>query len=313
MNVIKPTVVVQRKNVHVHAPRAIRTAYKRVPDVIVAVPQRVQPKPVAVAASQAVVYGRPVIKPRLNPAKLTKIVKPPRVEYLVSDPSPESYALLKELRGCGAGKALLIIGNGPSINEVDLPAVAHLQNVDVMTINHPDQRIWPTKYWLFCDHTQLNRHLATWEAFNGWIITSSNIKKRKSNSIQIKNLQGNDFSLNLMEGMHIGRSSVYAAMQVAHFLAYDEVYIFGCDMAKVGDQLHFYGVNLDAPPDVRANRFAAEAEFYAAAGEKLDERIRKKYYFCSEYNLWPFTERYNKLDHKKAIEIIAAKYGERNG
>ena len=173
-----------------------------------------------------------------------------------------------------------------------------------MIINKPIPNIWPTKYWAFCDHTQYKRNTQTWDNYNGIIFNSTNVKARKPNQIIINTKPGKGFSLDLTQGYHIGRSSTYAAMQIAHYLNHKQIYIFGLDMTKIGNQLWHYGNNEDVTPENRLNRFAAEAEHYQWAAQNLPPEIKNKYTLCSNYNPWPFTQHYPKQNHTTAIQHI---------
>jgi hypothetical protein len=166
--------------------------------------------------------------------------------------------------------------------------------------------LWPTTYWTFFDISQLRRHEDIWNGYNGVIFNSTSIKRQKLTSLQLKNLGGQGFSKDLTKGIHIGRSSVYAAMQLAHWMEYDKVFIFGVDMNPEGidGKLHFYGVNPDVDPNKRKERFKNEAEFYEYAANILSDAEKAKYVFCSSANNWPFTNKYNKLRHEIAVQQI---------
>lgn len=252
--------------------------------------------------------------------RVQKVVKPATVKYITQPVSADSQTKIKQLKGVGHGKVLIIVGNGPSINEIDLPGIRELPGIDFMSINKPDERIWPTQYWVFFDLSQLRRHQSLWDNFKGIIINSTSIKQSKLNSLQVRNIGGKGFSLDALNGIHIGRSSVYGAMQLAHWMEYSHIYIIGCDMNPngVGGKLHFYGTNPDVKPDARANRFQKEAEFYDHAGSILDSSIREKFTFCSSYNSWPFVKHFNSLnhlhlyEHLKALDICSVKSAECN-
>lgn len=233
--------------------------------------------------------------------------KVPKVRYVSRDISQDSLAKIKKLKNHGRGKILAIIGNGPSINEIPLELLKH-SHIHTLSINKPDARIWPTTIWAFFDQSQMRRHEDLWNGYNGLIINSTGIKRQKENSLQVKNLGGRGFSRDLSKGLHIGRSSVFAAMQVGYWMNYDHIYIFGCDMNPAGlnGQLHFYGVNPDVNPDVRRERFRKEAEYYDYAADVLNESERHKFTFCSSENPWEFVNRFNKLDHKIAILTVVA-------
>lgn len=217
-----------------------------------------------------------------------------------------SDAKISSIRGIGSGRILVMIAAGPSVNEVDFTPIKDNSKIDFMCINQPNQQVWPTKYWSFCDHTQYRRNQSIWEAYQGITINSTNVKATRSKQIMVKNRPGKGFCLDITHGYHIGRSSTYASMQVAYYMGYDRVYIFGVDMCadpKTG-ALHYYGQNPDVSNVNRMSRFAAEAENYQWAGEHLPAETRGRFVFCSDWNPWPFVKLFASLDHKVAIEEI---------
>lgn len=234
--------------------------------------------------------------------------KKSKVKYISNDITADSLTKIKQLKNHGINKILIIIGNGPSINEAPLEQFKNHPNIHTLSINRPDDRIWPTTHWAFFDQSQMRRHEDLWNGYNGLIFNSTGIKKQKATSLQVKNLGGKGFSRDLTKGLHIGRSSVFAAMQIGHWLNYHHIYIFGCDMNPNGmnGQLHFYGTNPDVNPDVRKERFKKEAEWYDYAADILNENERKKYTFCSSENHWGFVDKFNKMDHKIAVPIIVS-------
>lgn len=233
-------------------------------------------------------------------------IKTPSIKYLTREIDQDSLVKIKQIRNTGKGKILIIIGNGPSINQIDLSQFKHHPDIHTLSINKPDPRLWPTTYWAFFDVSQLRRHTDLWSGFNGIIFNSTSIKRHKPNTVLVRNLGGRGFSKDLTKGLYIGRSSVFAAMQIGLWMNYDHIYIFGCDMNPSGidGKLHFYGTNPDVNPDTRKERFKKESEFYDYAAEILDISDRKKFTFCSSENNWSFVDKFNKLDHKMAIQYI---------
>jgi len=65
---------------------------------------------------------------------------------------------IEKLKGCGQGKFLIMVACGPSILEVDFDKIKDHPYIDMMSINKPDPRIHPTKYWVFCDNSQYVRN-----------------------------------------------------------------------------------------------------------------------------------------------------------
>ena len=195
---------------------------------------------------------------------------------------------------------------GPSANEVkDIDRLVH-PLIDFMIINKPEPRIKQPRYWVFCDHSQYARNKDYWNKYTGTVINPVSIRTRRSKQVLIKHKAGKGFSSNLHDGYHIGRSTTYANMQVAHWMGYDRIYIFGIDMREVKGKLERYGNgrNPDVADNIRKGRFKYEAESYQHAANILKERSRRRFFFCSSYNPWDFVEKYSRLDHKKAVQVI---------
>jgi len=228
----------------------------------------------------------------------------PGVKVPQLQPRITSQNSIVGLKNTGKGKILIMIAAGPSANEINFEPIKNNQQIDFMCINKPFLPVWPSKYWAFCDQTQYKRNKETWEKFEGIIINSNNVQVKKSNQYIIENKRTKGFSLDITAGYNVGRSSTYANMQVANYMNYDKVYIFGIDMCEVNGSLWHYGTNPDISAERRKKNFADEAEHYKWAGEHLSEEIRKKFYFCSSYNPFQFINKFNYLDHKIAINKI---------
>ena len=290
-------------------PRAARPVVVRQPSVVKTL-RAIQPRPVMVPQVLQLNNRRPPVMPKrgVGAKPASSKAKQPTVKVITRDPPEASTRRLRELHNSCAGRTLVIIANGPSVLEVDTTELLDKPRVDIMSINKPDLRVWPTKYWLFCDITQLKRHTDLWSRYDGYIFNSTMITDSRPGTIFIKNIPGFGFSTDLASGFYIGRSSVYAAMQVALWLGYDKIYIFGIDMGAVRvdgkEMLHFYGINQDCTADSRKKRFAEEARYYDDAARSLPPEIRKKFYFCSSYNSFKFLDHFNRLDQHEALKII---------
>jgi energy-converting hydrogenase Eha subunit F len=274
---------------------------------------------------QSVVIRRTQIAPQPKPQIQEKIQRPPHNKavmrpYIYRANTPHQNVSLRpqigkltnvidqkimSLKDIGVGKILVIIAAGPSVNEVDFTRIKDHSLIDVMCINQPYVKLWPTKFWAFCDHTQYARNESIWNSYNGTIINSYNVKARKSNQILIKSMPGQGFSIDLVSGYHIGRSSTYAAIQVAKYMEYHSIYIYGCDMSAGKDgSLWHYGTNPDVSSDNRKKRFEAEAVHYMWAAQHLPVEVRNKFIFCSSLNPWPFIQHFPHLDHLSAIDEV---------
>jgi hypothetical protein len=233
-------------------------------------------------------------------------VKKTQIKYVTADISTESVNRIRKLQNTGRGKVLIIIGNGPSVNEIELQELKNRPNIDTLSINRPHEKIWPTTYWAFFDGSQIRRHRSLWDSYGGIVLNSTSIKPQNSKSMQFKNIGGIGFSRDVSKGIYIGRSSVFAAMQIALWMNYDRVFILGCDMNPIGvdGKLHFYGDNPDVDPEVRAYRFKEEASHYDKAASILTPEERSKFFFCSDYNPWGFINEFGSISHKLVVTSI---------
>jgi len=277
-----------------------------------AVPEARQDVPLSARLVAQQHYNSPAVvvsRPRLPASKRDRVRKGGPV-YLTPDASPGDLERIRNLRGLGHQRLLVIVANGPSLAEIDPTPLKRETNIDILSINKPDSRLWPTRYWAFFDQSQLSRHRDLWYGYDGYLFNSTSIQQRRPGTIQFKNIHDMGFSLDLLAGLYIGRSSVYAAMQIGLWLDYDHIYIVGCDMCEVDGKLHFYGRNPDVDPAIRKSRFDQEASYYDSAAKTLAEELRRRFTFCSAYNPYPFVEKYGRLDHKIAIaEIVATAHG----
>ncbi len=71
-------------------------------------------------------------------------------------------------------------------------------------------------------------------------------------------------------------------------------------MSPVNGAMHHYGQNPDVDNENRKQRFAKEATFYQHAADNLSEGKRRKIFFVSTYNPWPFVKKFQRLDQKSA-------------
>jgi hypothetical protein len=199
---------------------------KQVPQPAKPIPQpKVEPaQPQNLAMPAAAIARQKLIKSRRSQQGRKKT----EVKYVSRDINPESINRIALLRNAGRGKLLIIVGNGPSILEADLGRLRNNPRIQILTVNKPDARLWPTDFWAFFDSSQFRRHEELWNGYSGLIFNSTAIKRQKSTSMQFRNKGGKGWSRDLLSGIHIGRSSVYASMQIASWMNHEHVYIFGC-------------------------------------------------------------------------------------
>lgn len=235
-----------------------------------------------------------------KPAKISKVNK-------LSTNRQDSFnnEAILGLKNKGIGRILVMIACGPSVKEV--PDLINLKNhpkIFTMTINKPQPPLWPTDAWAFCDHSQYNRNKNEFDNYKGLLINSSSIKVRKPNQVLVRAKQGRGFSFDLTNGFYIGRSTTYTNMQTALYMGFEKIFLFGVDMCEVNGKLWSYGVNPDVSAKNRIQRFNLEAEHYQYAANALQEHIRKKFYFCTTYNPFPFIKEFNRRDQKTVVPEI---------
>jgi hypothetical protein len=312
ININKVQVVVRRPPVK--APTPIQVApIKRIAPV--AQKAVAAPKPVIQPPQH---HPRPVGTPRITvaPTPAQSRVKPNnrqlssaenqrRMANRPREASIEAYRdNILHLKDVGQGRILVILACGPSVNEIPVEKLKDNPKIDIMCINKPNPRVWPSKYWAFCDQTQYNHNLSSWESYTGTLINASSVRARHRNQVLIRNISGAGFSKDLVRGFHIGRSTTYANMQTALWMGYPKVYIFGCDMSAVNGALHYYGQNPDVGNSNRIERFKQEAESYEYAAKTLGSEERSRFVFCSNYNQFNFINSFQRLDHTKAVDTI---------
>lgn len=260
---------------------------------------------------------RPPVKNNFNKVNNKNIVKnikssntkrhqPIRVK---NKPNNIFYKKIQDIKDCGIDKILVMIACGPSVLECNFSALKDNSSVDIMVINKPLKQVWPPKYWAFCDHSQFLRNKDIFNSYPGIIINSSGVRARskRNNQIIINAKHTTGISRNLHEGYVIGKSSVYANIQTALWMNYKEIYIFGVDMCQVGNKLHHYGKNPDIDENKRIKKFKTEAFNYENMANSLPKNIKDRIFFCSSYNKWDFINKFNRLDHIKAIDVILNK------
>ncbi|MDP1712240.1 MAG: hypothetical protein Q8K86_07265 [Candidatus Nanopelagicaceae bacterium] len=219
-----------------------------------------------------------------------------------------SSASVQRIKGVGKDRFLIIVGNGPSTNEAPLEKLKGVEPIDIMSINKPEVRLWPTKWWAICDQSQYMRHPQYWAERAVCVITSSAVRAKRDNQVSIRCRPGKGFSRSLADGFHIGRSTCYASMQTALWMNYDKIFIFGCDMTAVNGIMWSYQPTMGANPDVdaksREKRFQYEAQSYQFAADNLNADEKNKFTFCSSHNPWSFMQFFQRLDQKTAVDEI---------
>lgn len=280
---------------------------------IVQQPQQLQqPQPQVAQSKPAVVNPRyKTVQERINSSNKQsgQVIRrpPPVVTSLQAELTPDQVQTIRNLRGTGLGKYLVILGNGPSLSDIDTTKLKNVESLYLCTINVPDERCWPTNYWAFYDRTQYHRHKERYHSYTGTLFNSTGIKESNQHSIKFRNISGIGFSQDPSKGIYIGMSSVYATLQIATYMTFNKIFVVGCDMNPNVDvgRTHFYGVNPDVVPQERRNRFEKEANWYNHMAENVDASIRNKIVFCSKgLNTWPFMNSFHSVTPSETVDFI---------
>lgn len=311
---IKPQI--DRSQFLTYSPRNVGPVIKQAPRQVAQPISKSIPKP---QLKQQVVHHTPVPKVYAQCALPKIVTVPPRAPTPRQVPQKQMPVVVKSnyphgrsspkpvnaLRNMGSNRVLIMIAAGPSINEVSFQKIKDLPDVDFMCINQPNKEVWPSKFWAFCDQSQFERNKQIWADYNGIIINSTNVRERKGNQYVLNGKPGLGFATDVSGGYHIGRSSTYANMQIAYYMNYEKIFIFGLDMAADSSgNTHYYGVNPHVSKNDRIKRFAAEAESYNWAGKNTSKEVRDRFVLCSSLLKWPFVDYFTRIDHKVAVDHI---------
>jgi hypothetical protein len=229
------------------------------------------------------------------------------VKYISKDLDSSQKRLIRSIQNSAVGRSILILGNGPSLNQIDTAKCSEIPNLDICTINVPDKRCWPTKYWAFYDISQYNMHRELYNEFSGTIFNSTTIRGDNQRAIKFKHIQGVGYSRNAVDGIYVGMSSVYATIQISMYMRFDHIYVAGCDMSQSVDKnnTHFYGVNPRVKPVTRIERFKKEANWYNHMSSVLNEDERGRITFCSKgINPWGFINSFNSIEPQNTLNLL---------
>lgn len=178
---------------------------------------------------------------------------------------------IKHLKDSGKGKRVFLVGNGPSIADMDLDL---LKDEDTIAMNRIDliypKTEWRPTYYIFCsDNCRNNKWGNEWSKSvvkaakqDGttpliWNRYRGEIEKRggklPKNTIFLSSMSENKvgspqaFSTDAEKRLDKSGTTMNVALQLAYYMGYSEVYIVGCDSnwktatntKKGGDPNHF--------------------------------------------------------------------------
>ena len=145
---------------------------------------------------------------------------------------------IRKFKGLHAGKRVFILASGPSLGRHDLSG---LNRRIVIGLNR-SFFVYPESYYHCCMDQRLfdlhpeslkkTRHLFTLEG-RPW-------------GLAMKLLGAEGFSDELTEGVYSGYTISYVAMQVAHYLGFNEVIFLGLDLKHEQGKTHFFGSDFNS-------------------------------------------------------------------
>lgn len=163
---------------------------------------------------------------------LTKPLRYP-LESLLYRRSDEGEHL-RALKDHYKGKPLLIVGNGPSINETPLERFGQIPSIGMNKIDLLFTRTQWRPSMILCVNTIVVRQhrdqflsseipvFLAWK--NRWFV------RRKSKNLHYFNVfDSEEFSFDLAKGVGSGATVTYAALQFAYYMGADPVIIVGVD------------------------------------------------------------------------------------
>ena len=204
--------------------------------------------------------------------------------------SLRNYNAISELENSGVGSRIFLVGNGPSLNKMNLDL---LENEDTLAMNRIDllypKTKWRPTYYLFCssncEHGKWGKKWSKsilnacseektipiiWQRFKKSIEKNGNGKLPEKtmwlNSMSEMPIGTDEqFSTNAFKRLDKSGTTMNVALQLAYYMNYDEVYIIGCDSNWVtatnttnteeGDINHFH-------PDYHAHIGNGKHEFW---------------------------------------------------
>jgi hypothetical protein len=161
---------------------------------------------------------------------------------------------IQHLKGIGKGKRIFLVGNGPSLNDMNLDL---LENEDSIAMNrieliYPKTK-WRPTYYIFCSSNCQDKRWGKgwsksvvkaskepktlpliWDRYKDDIEKNANTSLDES-TIYLTNFTENEvgqlstFSVNAEDRLDKSGTTMNVALQLAYYMDYNEVYLIGID------------------------------------------------------------------------------------
>lgn len=171
---------------------------------------------------------------------------------------------LKDLKGRHKGKRLFVVGNGPSLNDIDLDLIADDYSIAMNRISLIYGRTrWRPSFYLFCSDNVHNPEWGAawresvnhainqdrtqsfvWERYGDVVESDKNVRWLKSMTEMEIGTDGT-FSTNADQAISKSGTSINAAYQLAYHMGFSQVFLIGADLSWTTgghdgqDQNHF--------------------------------------------------------------------------
>lgn len=188
-----------------------------------------------------------------------------RIEGLLYRANKKSHRLVP-WKDCLQGQPMLVVGNGPSLNQTPLDDFAHVPSIGMNKID----LLFPRTKWrpsLICctNDIVVRQHWAAWQnleipIFLSWKTRWHIPSSQRSSFGYFLNLPTPDFSPDAARGLGWGHTVTYAALQLAFFMGANPVVLFGVDHSFVQEKGTSGDYERRVGPDVNhfdPNYFAA--------------------------------------------------------
>ncbi len=151
-----------------------------------------------------------------------------------------------------------IIGNGPSLNQMDLTLLKNETTfgVNAIFLNFDRMGFKPT-YYVSVDNLVCEDRASAINSLDGMIkffpIASANVIKRDSDTIFMYQARPDvypDFSTDISKNIYGGSTVTYTNMQLAYYMGFKDVYLIGMDHCYTVPEKCIINIVKKAPPEI---------------------------------------------------------------
>ena len=203
----------------------------------------------------------------------------------------DQCAKLDALKDCGVGRNLIIVAGGSSANRINYDFDE--EKYDVLLVNRPFPKLMHlAKFWCINDGPIVIKYMKETRVFKGEFICSSSAFVPGRECTKVRSLAGLGFSMDLIKGFYLGRSTTLSSLQVAAHCNYDHIYVVGVDMC-MGDGLYHDGsTNPRMDSEQRVLQFEREVHAWKHCSHAAPEEFRNKVSFITDLNPYDFIDTY---------------------